>query len=150
MKSFQAKQIASYFIKKSDSKSENDLTNLKIQKILYFTQAEYYQKNNEALFLDSIEAWELGPVVSNVYQWLRGCGAYTISTFDVEIDFSDITDKIQKFLDEVWDKYSKYSASYLVEKTHDPNGPWHEAFNKHPNTIIDLSKLGDIKLQNEW
>jgi uncharacterized phage-associated protein len=150
MKSYQAKQIASYFIKKSDSESENDLTNLKIQKMLYFAQAEFYKKNNEPLFIDSIEAWELGPVVYNVYQWLRGCGAYTISSFDVEIDYSGITDKIQKFLDEIWEKYSKYSASYLVEKTHDPNGPWHEAYINRPNTVIDPSNLGSVKLHDEW
>lgn len=150
MEKYTAKRIASYFIKKSDSNKENDLTNLKLQKILYYAQAEHYREYNKPLFSEPIEAWEYGPVVYDVYKWLSGCGAYRISSFDVELDNSQIPLKTMEFLDNIWEKYSKYSASYLVSKTHMPSEPWDIAYNKCPNTEIDLSHLDSIKLQNEW
>ena len=134
----------------SDSNTENDLTNLKLQKILYYAQAEYFQKFHSALFSDEIEAWEFGPVINDVYQWLKGCGAYPISSFDVGIDYSGITEEIIKFLDEIWEKYSKYSAFYLVDKTHDPSDPWDAAHNDRSSNFIDLHMLETVKLQDEW
>ena len=66
-----AKVVASYFIKKANRQSggnadfegNNDLTNLKLQKILYFAQAEHLKKYNQKLFNQDIEAWQYGPVV---------------------------------------------------------------------------------------
>lgn len=125
-----AKVIASYFIKKANRMSEgnedfdgnNDLTNLKLQKILYFTQAEYFKKNKKALFNDEIEAWQYGPVVKSVYDWLKGCGAYVITEMDVQLcDTDKIPEDTKEFLDKIWDKYSNLSAWKLVNETHRPD-----------------------------
>lgn len=150
MKSYQARQIASYFIKKADLNTENDLTNLKLQKILYFAQAEFYRKFGEALFTDPIEAWEYGPVVYDVYKWLSGCGGYRISSFDVNLEDDNFPENINSFLDSIWEKYSMYSASYLVTKTHTPSEPWDKAYNNRPNTKIELKDLKEVKLHDEW
>ena len=150
MKNNLAKQIASYYIKKSDSVKENDLTNLKLQKILYYSQAEFYKKNNKALFSEDIEAWDLGPVVRGVYDWLKSCGSYPVSSFDVKLDLNGISEEVAKFLDEIWEKYSKYSAFYLVNKSHNPSEPWYEIYHDPSRNIIDVSLLGSVKLQHEW
>jgi len=151
MKIYSAKHIASYFIEKSDLYKENDLTNLKLQKLLFYTQAEYYNKYENPLFNDEIEAWDLGPVINSVYQWLKGCGAYPISSFDVELEDTEILEEETKsFLDEIWQKYSKYSAYYLVNKTHESSGLWEEVHNRQVNGIIEVSKLKSVTLQNAW
>lgn len=127
-----AKNVASYFINKSSKLDEdNDLTNLKLQKILYYTQVEGLKKNNKTVFNDQIEAWQYGPVVRSVYDWLKGCGPYTISSFDIDGDEkSPVDGETKTFLDNVWDKYSKYSAFYLVKKTHDGRlSPWKSIYN---------------------
>ena len=52
-----AKQVASFFIEKSSQLNENnDLTNLKLQKMLYFAQVEHLKKFKAPLFDDPIEA----------------------------------------------------------------------------------------------
>ena len=51
MRIYSAKQIASNFIEKSNSDPENDLINLKDHKILFYTQAEYYQQKHSGVFL---------------------------------------------------------------------------------------------------
>lgn len=150
MKTYTARQIASYFIKKSDENTENDLTNLKLQKILYYAQAEHIRKYSIPLFSDVIEAWAYGPVINDIYQWLKGCGAYSISSFDIDVDSGGIGKETTKFLDEIWEKYSKYSPFYLVNKTHDPSDPWEAAQKDRLNNVIDLEMLKTVKLQDEW
>jgi uncharacterized phage-associated protein len=121
----EVKKVASYFIDKSSVLDENnDLTNLKLQKMLYYAQVEYIKSNGEKLFDDDIEAWQYGPVVRSVYEWLKECGAYTITSFDIPIDMEGLTGEIESFLDKIWRKYNKYSAWYLVEATHNPKSAW--------------------------
>jgi uncharacterized phage-associated protein len=139
-----AKKVASYFIDKSSKLDENnDLTNLKLQKILYFAQVESIKKNGEKLFADDIEAWQYGPVVPKVYEWLKGCGAYTVTSFDVALDASGLTDQTKQFLDGMWEKCRKYSAWYLVDKTHKPNSAWSIVYNNGQGNhkVIPVEKL---------
>ena len=132
-----AKVVASYFIKKAnrlgnenaDFEGNNDLTNLKLQKMLYFAQAEYLKKFDKKLFKDEIEAWQYGPVVKNVYEWLKGCGAFVITEMDVKLcDTDEIPVDIKDFLDKIWDKYSKVSAWGLVQKTHKAGSAWSKTY----------------------
>jgi uncharacterized phage-associated protein len=48
-------------------KGEN-ITNLKLQKLLYYSQAWYLANYDKPLFDDPIEAWVHGPVVPSVFQ----------------------------------------------------------------------------------
>lgn len=145
-----AKSVASYFISRSSELNEsNDLTNLKLQKLLFYAQAERYNGKGVALFNEPIEAWDYGPVVNAVYHWLKGCGAYPISAFDIDTDTSAIDSPQEQELSNIWDSYSKYSAGFLVEKTHEPGSPWDVAF-KRPNKVIKLDELKQAKLANEW
>ena len=149
-KSLHPKTVASYFIIRSSELDEsNDLTNLKLQKVLFYAQAEYFKKFGRPLFDEAIEAWSYGPVVSSVYQWLKGCGAYPITAFDVNPDASSISDDDENELKRTWDKYSKYSAGFLVEKTHEDGSPWDSAF-RRTDKIIHLKELLNVKLADEW
>lgn len=139
MSNISAKTVASYFIEKASSQGNgvkelsgnNDLTNLKLQKILYFAQIMYMKENDgRTLFSDEIQAWQYGPVVPSVYEWLRGCGAFVISDFDVELDdTSTLADNIKSFLDRVWNKFQGVSAWGLVQRTHKKGTPWDEVYN---------------------
>ena len=58
--------IARYVIHRC-SQNERPINNLKLQKILYFIQAEFLVGTGKACFDDEIEAWASGPVVPAVY-----------------------------------------------------------------------------------
>ena len=47
------------------------ITNLKLQKLLYFVQGEYSRVKGTRLIADDFYAWQLGPVVPNVLFSLR-------------------------------------------------------------------------------
>lgn len=142
----EVKLVASFFIKKaSELNADNDLTNLKLQKILFYAQAEYHRKNGKLLFGEKIKAWKLGPVVVEVYDWLKGCGAYNITDFDVDLPKSKLSEDLDSFLTEIWQKYSKYSASYLVEKTHEKDSAWDRA-QQNDDKIISEDLLNYVEL----
>jgi len=127
-----AEDIAFYFVERSSGLPENDLTNLKLQKMLYYAQAEYMKANNgQVLFEDKIEAWKHGPVAPSVYNLFKKCGAYRISDFDIpgprgkkEIPDNDT----QEFLNKIFNKYIRFSAWALVDETHKEGSPWQRTY----------------------
>ena len=75
--SYNAIDLARYIISKC-SKEQCPISNLQLQKILYYIQVEWLSKNNEPLFNNDICAWQFGPVVPDVYYLYNGYGASKI------------------------------------------------------------------------
>ena len=63
-----------YIIEKLNEKRINDLTNLKLQKLLYFAYGVHLSLFDERLFTDEIHAWKLGPVIPLVYKEFKDHG----------------------------------------------------------------------------
>ena len=142
-----ALSVARYFIELSAGSDENDLTNLKLQKLLYFAQTEYLKQENKPLFADDIEAWVYGPVVRAVYSEYKSCGSFPITPFDGShacSSFRPLPKSIRNFLEGVWKRYGLYSASHLVSLTHQPGGPWRRYYDRGANSAIPLSALKAI------
>ena len=53
--------------------SNVSVSNLKLQKLLYFSYGIYLQSYNTKLFENKIEAWMRGPVVEAVYKEFKKC-----------------------------------------------------------------------------
>lgn len=126
---YSATEVAKYFIYLSSKRvvGENEeregVTNLKLQKILYLAQAYFLAKVGRPLFVDSIEAWEFGPVVPSVYHKLK---KYKGEAMIATEDKAEISDEDKELLKKVWDAFGGYSASRLVDITH-AHTPWKEA-----------------------
>ena len=107
-----------------DSREREGITNLKLQKVLYFVQASALVQIHRPLFSDAIEAWEYGPVVPAVYQAYRGYGSNAIIS---EEDTSSLSVEDKEFIARVWGIFGAYSAGKLVDITH-AHTPWKEAY----------------------
>lgn len=136
-----ALDVAGYLIRLAAENDENDLTNLKLQKVLYFAQGEYLCSTGIGLFEDDIEAWSYGPVVRSVYNAFKSCGAFPISFFDVKVSINELPSEIKDFLRGIWEKYGKYSAFYLVSMTHMPGTPWTNHCQSDDTKIITIDEL---------
>jgi len=145
MSNLSALNVAAFFVELATESDENDLTNLKLQKLLYFAQGEHLSQFGKPLFHDDVEAWRLGPVVRAVYSEYKKCGAFPITVFDgstASASRDKLPEPIKAFLKKrVWDKYGKYSARYLVSLTHKPGGPWRKFFQEESNAVIPLDAL---------
>lgn len=73
---YSALNMAKYIIDKC-TRDKYPISNLQLQKILYYIQKEFLQHGSMA-FPENIEAWQFGPVVPEVYRQYCGFGALPI------------------------------------------------------------------------
>ncbi len=102
------------------------MTNLKLQKLVYYAQAWHLAKFNDPLFKDPIEAWTHGPVIRKLYNHLKKAGNEAITPIQIGGSIENIPQVTQKFLDIIWEKYGKYEAWFLRKLTHNES-PWKRA-----------------------
>lgn len=137
-----AKTVANYMLYIM-SDAFDDLTNMKINKLLYFAQGHYLSKYGKALFDDKIEAWDHGPVVPDVYAAYKPCGDQPIHGYDADL-ISQVTPEAEDVLFGVARKYGRYTASALRNMTHIVGSPWDQVYQKNQNHIeIPLPVIRD-------
>lgn len=91
---------------------------LKLQKILYFLQAEFLRKYKKICFNDKIEAWDFGPVIPIVYEKYILYGGLDIPQINKENNFKYICTKEHlKLINDLIDYFKDYSASVLTDIT---------------------------------
>lgn len=136
--------IADYFIERNN-KEKKGLTNKKLQKLLYYSQAWNLVFRNEPLFRDKIEAWIHGPAIPSVYVEYKDFGYNDIQKKIDTSNFSKLTKDEISLLEAVWKIYGKYDADYLEILSHSES-PWIEARKNIPpylssNLVISLESM---------
>ena len=126
------------------------ISNLKLQKLLYFIQKVHYSVYHEPFFDDTIEAWRHGPVVPTIYHHFKEYGRSDIDIFKEE-DF--IKDKeplnINQIgvVDFVWDAYYQYSGGALIDISHQDKC-WID--NVAFSGTINLHEMEDVDTKEEF
>ena len=135
--------VARYVIARSNRAGA--ISNLKLQKVLYFIQAEFLVVQNMPCFAEQIEAWDFGPVVPEVYYRYRiYCGAAIPLLQDD--GFCPFNKRDKKLADGVIDECAKYSAAGLTDIVHRQT-PWREAYCRRD--IITNESLKEFFKGNE-
>lgn len=104
------------------------ITNLRLQKLLYYIQGYALRKCNEVAYSESIYRWPYGPVVTEVYFEYNIFRAKAISQPDDE-EINGIVKRLKKdqaifsVINYVVEKAYSFTAAQLVEKTHQET-PW--------------------------
>jgi|SRR5579884_3336795 len=120
-----AKDIAEYFLLMVDEEAGDSLSNLKLQKLVYYAQGYHLALHNAPLFQEQIEAWEHGPVIPSLYKEYRGYGSNPIPKPE-EFDLEKYDGQVRELLNEVFEVYGQFSAAKLRNMTH-AEKPWVEA-----------------------
>lgn len=142
--------VANFFINLFKSyDDDNDLTNMKINKLLYFAQGHSYERFNTALFSEDIEAWVNGPVVNGIYQNLKKYNNNTVTDTIGEYDPSVFSDEENELLLDVAREYGKYSAATLRNMTHSPNTPWKKHYDGNYHTLISQCDIADYFMKGD-
>ncbi|AID44748.1 Phage protein [Candidatus Arthromitus sp. SFB-mouse-NL] len=127
---------------------KKDLSNLELQKILYFVAVRFLKKYDIQLFEEEFGCWEFGPVVSSVYHNYKEYGKKRIS---IDNKFKVIVfSKLSRFdhyydllyiIDDVLEEYKNCLPKTLVDISHKSGGAWRESQKLGNNTISwDLMK----------
>lgn len=107
--------VAAYILEKMGT-----ITTMKLQKLVYYSQAWSLVWDEKKLFEEDVEAWANGPVVRNLFNYHRGM--YEISS--VSIGNSRLLNQEQQdTVDAVLDYYGDKSAQWLIDLTH-MEEPW--------------------------
>ncbi len=138
----QAKAVANFMLYIM-SDAFDDLTNMKINEMLYFAQGHYLNMYGETLFDDEIEAWEHGPVIPSVHDLYRVFGDRPINAYDGSI-LTDITTEAEEVLFGVARKYGKYTLSALQNMTRIVGSPWDQVYEENRAHVeIPISIMRD-------
>lgn len=95
------------------------VTNLKLQKILYFLWIRHYENRGTYLFDAPFVAWGLGPVQIDVYEAYKSNGSNIIVRTD-DVDLGELNSFVDGFAAELFN----VSAGTLVNRSHRPGGAW--------------------------
>jgi uncharacterized phage-associated protein len=120
-----ALEVAKYFLTLQDEEEGDTISNLKLQKLLYYAQGYHLALFDEPLFPEKIEHWTHGPVVPVVYHEYKVYGNGALPPPE-DFDAESIDDRTRDFLDEIYRLFGQYSAWKLSKMTHD-EPPWKEA-----------------------
>ncbi len=100
------------------------LTTMKLQKLVYFSQAVHLVETGKPLFSAQIEAWVEGPVVRELFDEVRGKRSTPVLPGDpnrlAAVEVASITKTLE------W--YGDYSGEVLSEMTH-ADAPWRDGRN---------------------
>lgn len=116
--------VADYFLAKTDEDAGDAITNLKLQKLVYYAQGFSLALHGRPLFPENIVAWQHGPVVPELYRKYKDHGALGIEP-PAHVDFSKFTNEEKELLDDVYEVYGQFSAWKLRNMTHE-EAPWKE------------------------
>ncbi len=154
-----ANTVADYFLAFANE-CEELITNLKLSKLVYYTQAWHLALFNEPIFEEEIEAWVHGPVLPVVYDTYNHFKWTPIIRYDLNLEEikRQFSAKQQELLDDIIEVYFPKTAYELERMTRDED-PWviardglepdkashkvisHDAMQKY---FAELLKQGDI------
>ena len=121
--------VANFFIAiagdMADAGLGDAMTNLRLQKILYYAQGWSLARNGKPLFDEPIEAWQYGPVVPAAYEWYKNSGRGVLSAKMPSA--SAFTTEEMELLTDAFAELDQYSTSALVSMTHGADTPWSSA-----------------------
>jgi uncharacterized phage-associated protein len=158
-----AMDVANYFIAKAYTHNQAaDITNIKLQKLLYYAQSLHLALYDAPLFPEEIQAWRCGPVCPNVYHFYQEGTDKTQPLPKLDADRNlELPRSALEVLTETWDFLSKYGSHSLIF-TNDTNAndianhefPWQnarrglpaDADSQLPISLQDMKKLGSQKL----
>ena len=116
--------VAKHILARMEERSQ-PVNNLKLQKLLYYTQAWYLGFYGVPLFHERIQAWAKGPVVPVVFQRYKHYGYMNIRNSPTDA-IEPLPPEVSEHLNDVLDAYAHYSGSDLSTMTH-VEDPWTEA-----------------------
>jgi uncharacterized phage-associated protein len=130
---YEARKICNLLLSCYDARRFG-LTNLRLNKMLYFIQAESLSGLPEGLVRNHFEAWEYGPVIRPVFDSFKRYENSWISAQATYLDYASGEQKIVPFEDldkdhcelikQIFDKYSSFTTNQLVTLSHVSGGPW--------------------------
>jgi uncharacterized phage-associated protein len=138
--SISARDVAEYVLDRQGA-----MTAMKLQKLLYYSQAWHAVWEEEELFPDRIEAWASGPVVPSIYALHRG--EFRVQSGAFGGDAGALSEAQRESIDAVLMAYGDRNPQWLSDLTHIER-PWCDARaglaeGERGNRVISLASMAE-------
>lgn len=144
-----ARAIANSFLRIAEQ-SGKKLTNMQLQKLVYFAHGWHLALTGKPLLSDAVRAWDFGPVIPPLYNSLKIFGNGIVTepitrrdpeTGEVSVVEEKESEYVQRLLQRVWEVYSHMDGLQMSYLSHQPGTPWditwkREKFSTIPNDLI--------------
>lgn len=150
---YDGRAIANFVLDLSDSQGRS-VTNLALQKIVYFCHVWSLIELRRPLIRHKFEAWEFGPVLPYLYREFKNYDRAPIVGRARQIDPTDGKHRVVRYsfdseteslLRKISAFYCRLRPSDLVELSHAEGGPWHSVWN-HGGNVNPGMKIDDAKI----
>jgi uncharacterized phage-associated protein len=133
--------VADYFLSLSTPGSKKAITNLKLQKLIYYAQGFHLALFGKPMFNDRIEAWIHGPVSPTVYRHYSHYNYNDISSVNNKIELiNTLSNHDKQIIELVWELFGTFTGKELEHKTHEEI-PWIEARGNLPEYISSNKEI---------
>lgn len=113
---------------------------LKMMKLVYLCHGWSLSISSDNLINEEVEAWQYGPVISELYNRIRHFRASPIT--QVSCGAEILSQEQKQMIKSVFDVYKNYSGLQLSEMTHRPGTPWSEIWEtRGKNSVIPSSLI---------
>ena len=131
--------VAKCFLYLDDENEGDGISNLKLQKLVYYAQGFHLALFDKPLFDDQISAWTHGPVVESLYHQYKVHGSNSIP-LPADFDKEALSESEFGLIAEVFEVFGQFSAWKLRNMTHEES-PWinHEKY----ASVIPQSEIAE-------
>ena len=156
---YDVRDIANFILDYAEEK-RFPLTNLALQKLLYFAHGWFYSLYEQPLIKNKFEAWQHGPVQRVIYNQFKSCksapirgvratyidpasGEPVYRAHEIEPDHAFV-------IRSVLSKYEDYSAGQLVDESHAEDGPWEYVWKQAEDVVYPGMKVPDALILDHF
>ncbi|MBM7096662.1 SocA family protein [Bacillus sp. H-16] len=132
--------VSDYFLSRSVPGTNQAITHLKLQKLVYFAQAWHLALTGKKIFENRIEAWTHGPVVPELYSKYKAFGFRELPKKE-DVKEATFEKDVLETLGLVWELYGDKEGKVLENITHNED-PWIEArreLSQHERSNVEIS-----------
>ena len=126
------------YIRDFEDEDTDNISNMKLQKLLFYAQSAFLAIKGKTLFNNKILAWQHGPVIKEIYEKYKDKGNQGIIEYD-EKNLKDISKEDTDLLIDVYNLFGEYSAWGLRNLTHSET-PWKTT---KRNEVITTDKMAE-------
>lgn len=105
--------------------SGRPLTQIEVQKLLFFLEGWHLAIVGDALFDEDFQAWANGPVLPSVYDRLKRYSSHVIPRSEIKsLDVVALGGLVLDLIARVFETYKENDPGAMVGLTHLPGTPW--------------------------
>lgn len=106
------------------------LSPMKLIKLVYIMHGWHLGIKGTPLINDSIQAWQYGPVIPELYHVIKRFGTESVDPNLIDLySKKTLSAETSGFVESLWPSYKDMSAIELSALTHIDGSPWSETYN---------------------